>query len=68
VKEAKVDLVAAIQRTLLSVHIQVDGSHVAISNDKGVVLDDYTAPQRNFAGSRIGIKTESQFVVRDKYK
>jgi hypothetical protein len=67
-KEARVDVAAAIQLTLLSVHIQVDGSHVVISNDKGVVLDDYTAPQHNFAGSRIALKTESQFVVRNKYK
>jgi tetratricopeptide (TPR) repeat protein len=65
-KEAKVDVVAATQATSLSVHIQVDGSHVLISNDKGAVLDDYLAPQHNFSGGRIAIKTESQFVVRDK--
>ena len=66
VKEAKVDVVAAAQATSLSVHIQVDGSHVLISNDKGVVLDDYSAGRPNFSGGWIGIKTESHFVVRDK--
>ena len=65
-KEAKVDATAATQETSLSVHIQVDGSHVLITNDKGVVLDEYTAPRHNFSGGRIGIKTESRFVVRDK--
>ena len=65
-KEAKVDATAATQATSLSVHIQVDGSHVRVSNDKGVVLDDYTASPHNFSGSRIGIRTESQFVVREK--
>jgi tetratricopeptide (TPR) repeat protein len=66
IKETKVDVVAATQPTSLSVHIQVDGSHVLISNDKGVVLDDYSAGRHNFSGGRIGIKTESHFVVRDK--
>jgi hypothetical protein len=66
VKEAKVNLTAATQATSLSVHIDVDESHVQIRNDKGLVLDSYTAPQHNFSGGRIGIKTESLFVVRDK--
>jgi len=64
-KEAKADATATTQATSLSVHIQVDGSHVQISNDKGVVLDDYTA-QHNFSGGRIGIRTESQFIARAK--
>jgi tetratricopeptide (TPR) repeat protein len=66
IKETKVDVAAATQSTSLSVHIQVDRSHVLISNDKGVVLDDYSAGRHNFSGGRIGIKTESHFVVRDK--
>ena len=66
VKEAKVNLTAATQATSLSVHIDVDGSRVQIRNDKGLVLDSYTAPQHNFSGGRIGIKTESLFIVRDK--
>jgi hypothetical protein len=66
IKEAKVDLTAATQATSLSVQIDVDGSHVQIRNDKGLVLDSYTAPQHNFSGGRIGIKTDSLFVVRDR--
>ena len=38
-----------------------------ISNAKGVILDDYIVPQKvNLSGARISIKTDSQFVVRDK--
>jgi Tfp pilus assembly protein PilF len=63
----KVDVAASTQPTSLSVYIQVDGSHVRISNDKGDILDDYVVPQKvNFSGVRISIKTDSQFVVRDK--
>jgi hypothetical protein len=65
-KEAKVDAVAAGEATSLSVHIRVDGSHVEISNDKGVVLDDYTAAQHDFSGGRLGIRTDSRFVARSK--
>jgi hypothetical protein len=66
IKEAKVDVAVATQATSLSVQIDVDGSQVQIRNDKGLVLDSYTAPQHNFSGGRIGIKTDSLFVVRDK--
>jgi hypothetical protein len=55
------------QATALSVYVQVDGNRVLISNVKGVILDDYTVPQKvNFSGVKISIKTDSQFVVRDK--
>jgi hypothetical protein len=60
-KEIKAD--ASADPTSLSVHIQADGSHLTISNDKGVVLDDYTLPG-NFSAARLGIKSESEFVVR----
>jgi hypothetical protein len=63
----KVDVAALNQATSLSVYIQVDGSHVQISNAKGVILDDYVVPQKvNFSDAKISIKTDSQFVVRDK--
>jgi tetratricopeptide (TPR) repeat protein len=63
----KVDVAALNQATSLSVYVQVDGPHVQISNAKGVILDDYMVPQKvNFSGVRISIKTDSQFVVRDK--
>jgi hypothetical protein len=67
-KETKVDVAAAAtQATSLSVYVQVDGPHVQISNAKGVILDDYMVPPKvNFSGVRISIKTDSQFVVRDK--
>jgi hypothetical protein len=68
-KETKVDVAAAAatQATSLSVYVQVDGPHVQISNAKGTILDDYmVAPKVNFSGARISIKTDSQFVVRDK--
>jgi hypothetical protein len=45
----------------------VEGSHVQISNAKGVILDDYAVPQKvNLSDAKISIKTDSQFVVRDK--
>jgi serine/threonine protein kinase len=63
----KVDVAALNQATSLSVYVQVDESHVQISNAKGVILDDYVVPQKvNFSGVRISIKTDSQFLVRDK--
>jgi len=63
----KVDVAATNQATALSVYVQVDGPHVQISNAKGVILDDYVAPQKvNFSEAKISIKTDSQFVVRDK--
>jgi hypothetical protein len=63
----KVDVAASNQATALSVYIQVEGSHVQISNAKGVVLDDYAVPQKvNLSDAKISIKTDSQFVVRDK--
>lgn len=62
-KEMKVDAAAATEASSLSVHIQVEGSDVRVTNDKGVVLDDYSA-DHSFSGGRIGIRTDSQFVVR----
>jgi len=63
----KVDVAASNQATALSVYVQVDGPHVQISNAKGVILDDYVVPQKvNFSDAKISIKTDSQFVVRDK--
>jgi serine/threonine protein kinase len=63
-KEAKADAVATGQATSRSVHVRVNGGHVTISNDRGVVLDDYTAQGRDFSSARIGIRTDSQFLVR----
>jgi tetratricopeptide (TPR) repeat protein len=63
-KEAKADAVSAVQATSRSLHVRVDGGHVTITNDRGVVLDDYTAQGRDFSSARIGIRTDSQFLVR----
>ena len=64
--EVRVDAAGATEATSISIHIQVEGPHVRVSNDRGVVLDDYTAPKQNFSGGRIGIRTESQFIVRNR--
>lgn len=63
----KIDVAASNQATALSVYIQVEGSHVQIRNAKEVILDDYAVPQKvNLSNAKISIKTDSQFVVRDK--
>jgi tetratricopeptide (TPR) repeat protein/predicted Ser/Thr protein kinase len=67
VNDAKVDVAtAAIKSSALSVHIQVDGFHVLISNDNGLSIDDFVAVDHNFSGGRISLKTDSQFLVRNK--
>ncbi len=63
-KEAKIDAQSAGQKDSLSVHIRVDGGQVRITNDKGAVLDEFTAPGQNFSNGRIAIKSDSLFVVR----
>lgn len=63
-KEEKVDATAGAQPTSLSVHIEVNETHVRVSNDKGAVLDDYATSLHNFSASRIGVRTDSRFVVR----
>ena len=63
-KEVRGDTVSSAQAAVLSIHIRVDGPRVRISNDRGVVLDDYTVPFKDLSNGRIGIKTDSQFIVR----
>jgi hypothetical protein len=63
-KETKVNSVSAEQANSLSVHVRADGVHVTITNDRGVILDDYMAQGHDFSRARIGIKTDSQFRVR----
>src|SRR5580765_1578399 len=57
-KEAKIDAQSAGQKDSLSVHIRVDGGQVRITNDKGAVLDEFTAPGQNFSNGRIAIKSD----------
>jgi len=63
-KEAKVDAQSAGQKDSLSLHIRVDGGQVRITNDKGTVLDEFTAPGQDFSNGRIAIRSDSLFVVR----
>jgi hypothetical protein len=63
-KEAKVDAQAAGQKDSLSLHIRVQDRQIRITNDKGVVLDEFTAPAQDFSGGRIGIRSDSLFLVR----
>jgi len=63
-KEAKVDAQSAGQKDSLSLHIRVDAGQVRITNDKGTVLDEFTAPAQDFSNGRIGIRSDSLFVVR----
>jgi hypothetical protein len=42
----------------------VDAGQVRITNDKGAVLDEFTAPAQDFSKGRIAIKSDSLFLVR----
>jgi hypothetical protein len=63
-KEAKVDAQSVGQRDSLSLHVRVDAGQVRITNDKGAVLDEFTAPAQDFSKGRIAIKSDSLFLVR----
>jgi serine/threonine-protein kinase len=61
--EQRVDASSSAPNGSLSVHIQAEGSHIKITNDKGEVLDNYTSPESDFSNGRLGIKTDSLFTV-----
>jgi hypothetical protein len=63
-KEARVDAQSPGQKDSLSVHIRVEAGQVRILNDKGVVLDEFTAPGQDFSNGRIAVRTDSLFLVR----
>jgi hypothetical protein len=63
-KEAKVDAQAAGQKDSFSLHIKVDAGQVRITNDKGVVLDDFNAQGQDFSNGRIAVRSDSLFLVR----
>ena len=63
-KEAKVDAQSAGQKDSLSLHIRVEAGQVRIANDKGAVLDEFTAPGQDFSNGRIAIRSDSLFIVR----
>lgn len=64
-KEAKVDAQVGSHKELISVHVNVDGDRVRITNDATAMLDEITAP-RDLSSGRIGIKTDSDFLVRSE--
>ena len=55
---------AGIQDGTLSPYGPADGGHVKITNDRGVVLDDFAVSVHDFSNRRVVIRTESQFVIR----
>ena len=63
-REAKVDAQSVGQKDSLSLHIHVEGARVRITNDKGTVLDEFTAPAQDFSSGRIAIRSDSLFLVR----
>jgi len=63
-KEARVNAQPKGETDSLSVHIRVDAGQIRILNDKGDVLDDFTAPGQDFSSGRIAVRTDSLFVVR----
>jgi hypothetical protein len=63
-KEAKVDAQSAGQKDSLSLHVRVEVGQVRITNDKGAVLDEFTAPGQDFSNGRIAIRSDSLFLVR----
>ncbi len=63
-KEAKVDAQSAGQKDSLSLHIRVEGGRIRIADDKGTVLDEFTAPSQDFSTGRIAIRSDSLFLVR----
>ena len=60
----KVDAQATGQESSFSVHVSIDGTRVRITNDKGEILDEFSALDQDFSKGRIGIRTESPFIVR----
>ena len=63
-KEAKVDAQSAGQKDSLSLHIRLDAGQVRITNDKGAVLDEFSAPGQDFSNGRIAIRCDSLFLIR----
>ena len=62
-KTGKADVVSVTQNTSLSVHVQVDRSHLRITNDKGETLDDYSVVGHDLSRGKVGVKTSTLFAV-----
>lgn len=63
--EAKIDAVSATQPNSLSIHVQVEGSHVKLTNDKDQLLDDYVIASHDFSNGRVGVKADVAFMVKN---
>ena len=63
-REAKVEAQSAGQKDSFSLHIRVEGGNVRITNDKGTVLDEFSAPGQDFSNGRIAVRSDSLFLVR----
>jgi len=64
--EARVEAQASARPGIVSIHIRLEGGRVRVTNDSGHVLDDFTAPGQDFSKSRIGMRTDSLFIVRSE--
>ena len=64
--EAKVEAKASARPGIVSIHVRLEGGRVRVTNDSGHVLDDFTAPGQDFSKSRIGMRTDSLFIVRSE--
>jgi hypothetical protein len=62
-KRGKVDVISVKQGTSLSVHVQVENSHIRVSNDKGQTLDEYSVAGHDFARGKVGVKTSALFAI-----
>ena len=63
-REAKVEAQSTGQKDSLSLHVRVEGGQVRLTNDKGAVLDEFSAPGQDFSNGRIAVRSDSPFLVR----
>lgn len=62
-KSSKVEVGSVTQSGTLSVHVQVEHSRIRVTNDRGEMLDDYSAAGHDLSKGRIGIRTSSLFAL-----
>ena len=65
-KEAKVDAESVGQKGSLSLHVRVEGGQIRVTNDKGALLDEFSAPGQDFSNGRISVRSDSLFLVRSE--
>jgi len=61
-KEMRAESITATET--ISIHIQVDGGRVTVTNYKGTILDEYSAQGYDFSSGRISVRTDTEFLVR----